>query len=337
MARSMSEGLTVDVVFGFLGSGKTTFITRVLGGWGEKEKIVVLVNEFGEVGIDGDLLGELGGNVVEMPSGCICCTLKTDFQSQIMEIIRTIRPQRIIIEPTGVATIGQIRSILEAQLFEEAIDSIRYVLIVDATGFMELYKANPRFVESQASGAHLIILNKCDRVEPKRATLIRNSLSALNPEATVLMTEFGAVDWGQYQAAFPPAQTSFNVRHTGLDPASSPPPQGNVTGLVQILEEQVALGFESLGLVFEGAAFDRQKLEDSFQQLNASKMGEVARAKGIFLVSGNWILMELASREFSSQPVRPAVKSKVSVIGKGLKKKEIRDAFERCITPKTEG
>jgi len=199
--------MTVDVVFGFLGSGKTTFITRVLTEWGDREKIVVLVNEFGDVGIDGAILQGLGGNVIEMPSGCICCTLQADFRSQILEIFQTIRPQRVIIEPTGVATIGQIRSILQAQLFEEAIETIHYVLVADATGFMELYRANPGFVESQARGAHLILLNKCDRVDRTKAILIRSALSALNTEAPVLMTEFGAVDWGQYQAAL---TTSFD-------------------------------------------------------------------------------------------------------------------------------
>jgi G3E family GTPase len=339
MGRSSGkrEGMTVDVVFGFLGSGKTTFITRVLREWGDREKIVVLVNEFGEVGIDGALLQGLGGNVVEMPSGCICCTLQADFRSQIMDIFRTIRPQRVVIEPTGVATIGQIRSILEAQLFEEAFETIRYVLVADATGFMGLYKANPRFVESQARGAHLILLNKCDRVDRKRAVLIRDALSALNTEATVLMTEFGAVDWGQYQAALT-TTLDTGAWHAGRDLAPGPHPaeQEHGEGLFHIHEEQDTLGYESFGLVYEGLTFDRQMLQDLFEQLNASKMGEVVRAKGIFLVNGKWILMELASGEFSSQPVKQAENSRVSVIGRSLKRKEIGAAFERCITSGTE-
>jgi len=113
--------MIVDVAFGFLGSGKTTFITQVLKAWGADEKIVVLVNEFGEVGIDGDLLASRGGNVVEMPSGCICCTLQTDFRTQLLDISRSIQPERVIIEPTGVATIGQIEEILASQLFEPVI------------------------------------------------------------------------------------------------------------------------------------------------------------------------------------------------------------------------
>ena len=124
--------MIVDIVYGFLGAGKTTFISRVLKEWGSKEKTVVLVNEFGEVGIDGELLALQGGNVVEMPSGCICCTLQADFRSQLLDICRTIGPERVIIEPTGVATIAQVRSIIEAQLFENTIREINDILIADA-------------------------------------------------------------------------------------------------------------------------------------------------------------------------------------------------------------
>jgi G3E family GTPase len=173
--------MIVDIVFGFLGSGKTTFIIKALEKWGADEKIVVLVNEFGDVGIDGDLLTGQGGDVVELPSGCICCTLQADFRSQMLEISRTIKPARVIIEPTGVATIAQIRSIVEAQLFEKAIETINNILIADATGFMNLYKANRHFVASQVENAQLALLNKCDRVDKRKAMVIQGAISAINP------------------------------------------------------------------------------------------------------------------------------------------------------------
>ena len=204
--------MIVDIVYGFLGSGKTTFITRVLEEWGGEEKIVVLVNEFGDVGVDGTLLKDRGGNVVEMPSGCICCTLQSDFRTQLLDIMQSIQPQRVIIEPTGVATIAQIRSIIEAQLFEKAISRIHYVLISDATGFMGLYKANPHFVESQVKNARIVLLNKCDRVDKRRAMLTRDAISAINPDATVITTEFGAVDWSQYQLALSTPTGSKNLQ-----------------------------------------------------------------------------------------------------------------------------
>lgn len=329
--------MIVDIVFGFLGSGKTTFITRVIKEWGDKEKIVVLVNEFGDVGVDGTLLKERGGNVVEMPSGCICCTIQSDFRTQLLDIMQSIQPQRVIIEPTGVATIAQIRSIIEAQLFEKAISRIHYVLISDATGFMGLYKANPHFVESQVKNARVVLLNKCDRVDKRKAMLTRDAISAINPDATVIMTEFGAVDWSQYQLALTtpsgskPIQTeqSFVFDHAqdwGIGDQRA----------IHLHDEKDALGYESFGLVYSDLTFDEKDLSNFFEKLNTPEMGEVVRAKGIFRVGNKSILMELASGELSSQPVRPTEQSKVSIIGRKLKRKEIGGGLERCVTRRAE-
>jgi G3E family GTPase len=329
--------MIVDVIFGFLGSGKTTFITRVIKEWGDKEKIVVLVNEFGDVGVDGALLQGRGGDVVELPSGCICCTIQSDFRTQLLDIMQSIQPRRVIIEPTGVATITQIRSIIEAELFEKAISKIHYVLISDATGFMGLYRANPHFVESQVKNARVVLLNKCDRVDKKRAMLIRDAISAINPEATVIKTEFGAVDWGQYQLALstPPGELPGTERTIISDHLHDDHLHGELRGderAVHLHDEEDELGYESFGLVYEDLTFDEENLSLFFEKLNASEMGEVVRAKGIFLVGNKWILMELASGEFSSQPVRPTEHSKVSIIGRRLNRKEIGGALERCVT-----
>jgi G3E family GTPase len=325
--------MIVDIIFGFLGSGKTTFITRVLKEWGDREKIVVLVNEFGEVGIDGELLLNQGGEVVEMPSGCICCTLQSDFKVQMLDILQTIHPDRLIIEPTGVATIAQIRAIVEAEIFEDAIEVINNVLIADATGFMDLFKANPHFVESQVKNARIVLLNKCDKVEPKKALLLQNAISAINPEATVLKTEYGGVDWGQYQLALTatpvpqPASEQFVLLDKALQPQGKESEQS-----LSLFPEKRELGYESFGLIYDDIVFNQPKLENFFQQLKGPGMGNVVRAKGIFQVDNRWILMDLASGEISSQPVRPGQQSKVSIIGTGLKRKEIGAALERCVS-----
>jgi G3E family GTPase len=323
--------MIVDIIFGFLGAGKTTFITRVLQEWGDREKIVVLVNEFGEVGIDGTLLLNQGGQVVEMPSGCICCTLQSDFKVQMLDILQNYRPHRLIIEPTGVATITQIRSIVEAEIFEKDIDAVNNILIADATGFMDLYRANPHFVESQVKNARAVLLNKCDKVDQRRALLIRDAISAINPDAIVLMTEYGGVDWGQYQlalAATPmPDQPHHSPDRAKQAAGVEPEPQ-----FILLHEEPEGLGYESFGLIYDDLVFSQPMLEEFFRHLVISEMGEVVRAKGIFQVDQKWILIDLASGEISSQPVRQAAQSKVSIIGKGLDRKAIGAALEKCVS-----
>jgi G3E family GTPase len=343
IGASEIEGMLVDIVYGFLGSGKTTFITRILKEWGADEKIVVLVNEFGEVGIDGDLLMDQGGDVVEMPSGCICCTLQTDFRTQLLDISRTICPERVIIEPTGVATIAQVRSIIEAQLFEDVMEEIHNILIADGTGFMRLYKANRHFVESQVENANLVLLNKCDLVDKRTAIVTQGAISSINPDIPVLMTEFGAVDWAEYQMALSTAsgpkqggwkdEQEYTVRYRE---------ETHITATVGELhphshesqEEEDALGYESFGCIYEDLSFDQMALENLFQDLNTpnSQMGEIVRAKGIFQIGDKWILMELASGEFSSQPIRKSSQSKLSIIGKGLNQDMIGAALNRCLS-----
>jgi G3E family GTPase len=329
--------MIVDIVFGFLGSGKTTFIIRALQRWGSEEKIVILVNEFGDVGIDGDLLSGKGGDVVEMPSGCICCTLQSDFRSQMLDISRTIKPERVIIEPTGVATIAQIRSIFEAQLFENSIERINNILIADATGFMNLYKANRHFMESQVEHAHLALLNKCDKVDRKKAMVIQGAISAINPEMSVLMAEFGTVDWAEYQHALSTAPHSDKIVLGKRSTDSHRVGEEFFTETSQgehhhFQEEQDALGYESFGRIFEGISFDQESLEAFFRELKAapSRMGEIVRAKGIFQIGAKAMLIELASGEITLQPVGQIARSKVSIIGAGLNRDVISASLLHC-------
>jgi len=331
--------MIVDIVFGFLGSGKTTFIIKALEKWGTDEKIVILVNEFGDVGIDGDLLAGQGGNVIEMPSGCICCSLQSDFRSQMLEISSTIKPDRVIVEPTGVATIAQIRSIVEAELFEGTIETINNILIADATGFMNLYKANRHFVESQVGHADLALLNKCDRVDKRKGMIIQGAILAINPEIRVLMTEFAAVDWAEYRMALSAAPRA------GRDANETDAPdtrqvvehlltETNHAGHPHFHEEEDALGYESYGCVFEGTAFDRKSLETFFEELNTadSRMGGIVRAKGIFHIGATALLIELASREITFQPVGHVSRSKVSIIGTGLDRDLISTSLQHCVS-----
>jgi len=336
--------MIVDVVFGFLGSGKTTFITKVLHNWGKEEQIVVLVNEFGDVGIDGELLSSQGGNVVEMPSGCICCTLQSDFRNQIFEIYSAFHPDRIMIEPSGVATISTIDWILKAQTLEPVINAINKILIVDATGFKSLYKANRRFIESQVEGAHLVVLNKCDRVNKPTAMLTQSAISSINPDVMVLPTEYADVDWQEYQQSLPgtnlgalstpgrPQADHFsNSEQVTADTAPSSKEE-IIPHISHFQETEDALGYESFGSIYENRIFDFENLEIFFQGLNSAEFGfgEIVRAKGIFCIGERWIVMEQASGDISSQPIRPFQQSKVTIIGKDLNRLAISEALNRC-------
>lgn len=321
--------MIADIVFGFLGSGKTTLIANILKEWGQDEKIVVLVNEFGEVGIDGDLLASQDAQVVEMPSGCICCTLQVDFRAQLLDISKTFNPQRVMIEPTGVAQITQIMYIIHAELFKDIIKEIHNILVTDATNFIDFYRCNRHFVESQVGNAHVVLLNKCDKVKKIEALVTKDAISAINPKVPVLMTEFGAVEWGEYKSAL--SAVPYLSADFEAEPAS-PTEEVEEEGLIHIHEEEDTLGYEAFGCTYE-LSFDRQELEKLFQELLSSTLlGEdIVRAKGIFKVDNQWVVGQLASGEVSWQEIKSAQQSKISIIGRNLKKELIGAAVNRCL------
>jgi G3E family GTPase len=175
-------------------------------------------------------------------------------------------------------------------------------------------------------------------VEKRKALLTQNAITAINPETTVLMTEFGAVDWTEYRLALASGSGGPSVGRRGGNLAA--PASANLTLLHEkgelhphVDEEKAALGYGSLSFQYGDLTFDQEALESFFHMLEGrdSKMGEIVRAKGIFRTKGGWVLMELASGEFSSQQIRESTQNRFSIIGKELNRERIGADLERCV------
>jgi len=321
----------VDTIYGFLGSGKTTFITHILREWGKEERIVVLVNEFGDVGIDGSLLAGYGRKVVELPSGCICCSLQADFKRQLIEIRNLYQPDRVLVEPSGVASITQIEAILGLEAVDSMISERHNIVVIDAKTFMEYYKANSFFVSTQLRRAHLAILNKCDLVERRIVSMAANLIVSIKPEVYVIPTSYCRVNWDEYtnilrlsekfslQENFGPYNSSHEDTHEDHD-------HSHFNG------QSIGLGYQSIGRDLGSHFFRHDCLVSVFQDMleKGAKMGEIVRAKGIFLTEKGWELIEVASGVMSFQKIQEARTSKIAVIGKGLNQEFILAAFEGC-------
>ncbi len=156
----------IFLIAGFLGSGKTTLLRRILGWQKDLSDTVVLVNEFGEVGIDGDLLREAGSDVVELTSGCICCTLTSDLLQCLSEIHYKFRPNRILIESSGVADPAAVVSVLNDSKLADHMELEKVVTLLDAD-YWEVRENFGSLFFSQLETASLILLNKIDLVEGK--------------------------------------------------------------------------------------------------------------------------------------------------------------------------
>jgi G3E family GTPase len=181
--------MKTTVVTGILGAGKTTFIQAILKE--SKEKAVVLVNDFGRSGIDGDVFRADGIEYIELPSGCVCCTLKVDLISAVQRIIRDFSPDHLVIEPSGIASPS---GVLEA-LYGLSLEQITVVGIVDATEFIELYEAQMygSFFEDQINNADVILINKTDLADEGMISETIRAVKGLNRRAVIMRTVQGVM------------------------------------------------------------------------------------------------------------------------------------------------
>jgi G3E family GTPase len=198
--------MKTTVVCGLLGAGKTTFIRNYVGAG--SEKTVVLVNDFGAAGIDGEIFSEGGIESVELPSGCVCCTLKVDLMTTIERIVLRFAPEHLVIEPSGVASPSGVLEALESA----GIRTVTVIGIIDATEFVELCESGMygSFFEDQASLADVILVNKTDLATEASIAGAIGRIESLNPRAVL----FRAVR-GEIQETFPGPFTASRVRAGG--------------------------------------------------------------------------------------------------------------------------
>ncbi len=174
--------MRTTVVTGLLGAGKTTFIRNFLKG--SRERTVVLVNDFGQAGIDGEIISAGGTEAVELPSGCVCCTLKFDLITAIQRVVRRFAPEHLLIEPSGVASPSGVLEALESA----GTGASTVVGIVDAVEFTELYESGMygSFFEDQIVNSDVILVNKTDLAAENAIRAAEQLIGSINPLAVIL-------------------------------------------------------------------------------------------------------------------------------------------------------
>lgn len=178
----------IDIISGFLGAGKTTLIKKLLKEGLEKEQVVLIENEFGEIGIDGGFLKEAGIEIREMNSGCICCSLVGDFGKALKEVIETYHPDRILIEPSGV---GKLSDVMKAVLdVKDQVDIClnSHTTVVDAKKCRMYMRNFGEFFNNQVEYAGAIILSRTDIIDETKAEEAMDLLREINPKAAVITT-----------------------------------------------------------------------------------------------------------------------------------------------------
>jgi G3E family GTPase len=254
--------MLVNPICGFLGSGKTTLLRRILTERAGAEKLAVIVNEFGEVGVDGAILSGQSIDMIELTAGCLCCTLKGSLISALEELRDDKRVERVVIESTGVAQPGEMLEVLAEPSLARGITVGPMVTVVDAARFGAFRKVLGGFYVAQVQRADVVLLNKTDLVTPERLEQVRGEIATLNPRATVMTTERCEVELSMVLDQSPGAGEPSALEQ-GL---ASPAPSASFVSFV------VPAGFDA----------DEARVRTFFGALPA----DIVRAKGFMTIAG---------------------------------------------------
>ena len=185
----------VNVISGFLGAGKTTLIKKLLTGRLRNEKVVLLENEYGEIGIDGGFMKDAGITVTELNAGCICCTLAGDFQAAVDQLIDTYHPDRILVEPTGVGKLSEILAAVEkAKERHPEIEVGGSATVVDA-GKCRMYMKNfGEFFLDQVKSASTVIFSRTQLLPADRVEKSRQLIAEAHPDARIITTPWDEME-----------------------------------------------------------------------------------------------------------------------------------------------
>ena len=184
--------IKVDVISGFLGAGKTTLIKKLYNDVFKTEKVVLIENEFGEIGIDGAFLKDSGVEIKEINSGCICCSLVGDFSSSMKEVVEKFSPERIVIEPSGV---GKLSDILKAIETVDADLKVNVCVTVVDGGKCKMYHKNfGEFYNDQVENANVVVVSKTDKISDEKIMDSASLIKQINGEALIVTTPVELLD-----------------------------------------------------------------------------------------------------------------------------------------------
>ncbi len=192
----------IDIISGFLGAGKTTLIKKLLDESFQGEKIVLIENEFGEIGIDGGFLKDAGVEITEMNSGCICCSLVGDFGAALKQVLSDYAPARIVIEPSGVGKLSDVVAAVErVQAESPDLHLNSFVTVVDAAKAKVYMKNFGEFFNDQVEHACAIILSRTQKIDQKKLDGAVSLLREKNPKAAILTTPWEQLTGAQILSA----------------------------------------------------------------------------------------------------------------------------------------
>ena len=327
--------IKIDIFSGFLGAGKTTLIQKLLREAYQGEKVVLIENEFGEVGIDGGFLKDAGIEINELSSGCICCSLVGDFGKALREVADRFHPERILIEPSGVGKLDDvIAAVRAAQLPDAEIGAC--ITVADATK-VKIYARNfGEFYKNQIENAGVIVLSRTAGMRADKLEKAVAMLRAENEHAPMITTPWDQLDGQQIlkagentvDAVMAALQGEYEHEHHdhehdhehehGEHCSCGCHDHGHHAD-----EVFVSLGFET------AKKYTKEGLQAALEALlESDKYGQVLRAKGIVDGVDGWLFFDYVPGEVNVRPGSADITGRLVFIGSGLNEAALRTLFE---------
>ena len=340
----------IDIISGFLGAGKTTFIKKLLEEAIAGEQVVLIENEFGEIGIDGGFLKDSGIEIREMNSGCICCSLVGDFGTSLAEVLTQYKPERIIIEPSGV---GKLSDVMKAVIDVSAdmdVELNSAVTIVDAAKCKMYMKNFGEFFNNQIENAGTIVLSRTDITDASKIQKDVDMIREKNANAVIITTPLDQLGGSQLLEIIEKKDTMLDdllaeVRESRHHDGHGEECCGHHHGHDEEChghhhhdgcghehhhhhadEVFTSWGMETIVPV------THEQLEDILKRLSSTReFGDVLRAKGMLPTEnpGEWLYFDLVPEQYEIRQGRPDYTGKVCVIGASLKEEELNSVFGR--------
>lgn len=319
MLRRKLSNIPTNLIMGFLGVGKTTAILDLLRHKPENENWAVLVNEFGEVGIDGAIFAAAGATVKEVAGGCLCCAVGLPFQTSVNRLLKETRPDRLLIEPTGLGHPKKVLEMLLNEPFKRVLEVRASICLVDPQKLQDRrYTTHENFVD-QLALSDVLVANKTDLADQATIGLFHQWAEKSSPGKSVIAeTVQGRLDIGwldvpgnpMRRASFPDAH-----RYTAIPGIENPDRQPGKT----------ADGYQSFGCIFPPESlFDYLRLTKFLRSL------EIERVKGVLYTDRGWFIFNGSDGILTETACPPSGGSRIEIISRHEHLPDISRALQRC-------
>lgn len=313
----------VDIISGFLGSGKTTLIKKLLKERLNGENIVIIENEYGEIGIDGNILRSDNITIKEITSGCICCTISKSFKEVIDEIFDNYNPDRIIVEPSGVAKLSEVIKEIRSEQVKRNIIINMQIAVVDSTNFENYFDNFGEFFVDQIISAKTIVLSKTQLMRNSDLNQVFKAIRKMNPSSPIITT-----NWDDISATKILEVAEFRNKDvlSQVDLIRKPL---NVSHLMRkgMKTDSIASDVFNTWGAETPKFFKKSDIRNILEELGKGNYGNVIRAKGVVNTSSSWIQFDYVPGQIEIKDITYDYTGRVCVIGSGLKKDEIKRLF----------